>query len=72
VTLRPPEGIETAEIDPESGFLATTACPQTLREAYLAGTAPKEPCPLHPMNPVVDTFRRGVHGIVDLLRDLFK
>jgi penicillin-binding protein 1B len=72
VTLLPPEGIETAEIDPESGFLATTACPQTLREAYLAGTAPKEPCPLHPMNPVVDTFRRGVHGIVDLLRDLFK
>jgi len=72
VTLLPPEGIETAEIDPESGFLATTACPQTLREAYLAGTAPKEPCPLHPVNPVVDTFRRGVHGLVDLLRDLFK
>jgi penicillin-binding protein 1B len=72
VTLRPPEGIETAEIDPESGFLATTACPQTLREAYLSGTAPKEPCPLHPVNPVVDTFRRGVRSLGDLFRNLFK
>jgi penicillin-binding protein 1B len=72
VTLQPPEGIETAEIDPESGFLATTACPQTLREAYLSGTAPKDPCPLHPMNPVVDTFRRGVRDVGDFLRNLFK
>jgi penicillin-binding protein 1B len=72
VTLRPPEGIETAEIDPESGFLATTACPQTLREAYLSGTAPKDPCPLHPVNPVVDTFRRGLRGVGDFFRNLFK
>jgi hypothetical protein len=72
VTLRPPEGIETAEIDPESGFLATTACPRTLREAYLSGTAPKGPCPLHPVNPVVDTFRRGVRGLGDFFRNLFK
>ena len=61
-----------AEIDPESGFLATTACPQTLREAYLTGTAPKETCPLHPVNPVVDTFRRGLRGVGDFFRNLFK
>ena len=72
VTLRTPDGIEFAEIDPESGFLATTACPQTLREGYLSGTAPKEPCPLHPVNPVADTFRRGVRGLSDFLRNLFK
>jgi penicillin-binding protein 1B len=72
VTLRPPDGIDFAEIDPASGFLATTACPQTLREAYLTGTAPKEPCPLHPVNPIVDTFRRGVRGLVETFRDLFK
>ena len=72
VTLRPPEGIEFAEIDPESGFLATSACPQTLREAYLSGTAPKESCPLHPVNPVVDTFRRGVRSLGDYIRSLFK
>jgi len=72
VTLRPPEGVETAEIDPESGFLATTGCPQTLREAYLSGTAPKEYCPLHPVNAVVDTFRRGMRGVGDYFRNLFK
>jgi hypothetical protein len=72
VALRPPEGIEFAEIDTESGFLATTACPKTLREAYLSGTVPKEMCPLHPMNPVVDTFLRGVRGFGDIFLDLFK
>jgi len=72
VTLRPPDGIEFAEIDPESGLLATTACPQTLREAYLSGTAPRETCPLHPVNPVVDSFRRGVRSLGDYIRSLFK
>ncbi|OIP34170.1 MAG: hypothetical protein AUK27_08270 [Deltaproteobacteria bacterium CG2_30_66_27] len=72
VTLRPPDGIGFAEIDPESGFLATFACPQTLQEAYLSGTAPKESCPLHPGDPVVDTFRRGVRSLGDFIRNLFK
>ena len=67
-----PEGVETAVIDPESGYLATTSCSQTLREAYLTGTAPKETCPRHPVHPVVDTFRKGVRSIRDLLRNLFK
>jgi penicillin-binding protein 1B len=68
----PPEGVETAVIDPESGYLATTLCPQKLREAYLTGTAPKETCPLHPVNPVVDTLRKGMHSIRDFFRNLFK
>jgi len=68
----PPEGVETAVIDPESGYLATTSCPQTLREAYLAGTAPKETCPHHPVNVVVDTLRKGMRGIKDFFRNLFK
>jgi penicillin-binding protein 1B len=68
----PPEGIETAEIDPDSGYLATTGCPVTIREAYLAGTAPKETCPLHPVHPVVDTFRKGVRGLGEFFRNLFK
>ncbi len=72
VSLRPPEGIEFAEIDPESGYLATSACPQTLREAYLAGTAPTQTCPLHPVNPVVDTLRKGLRGIGEYIRNLFK
>jgi penicillin-binding protein 1B len=68
----PPEGVETAAIDPESGYLATASCPQTLTEAYLKGTAPKETCPQHPVNAVVDTLRKGMRGIGDFFRNLFK
>ncbi len=68
----PPEGIETAVIDPASGCLATSECPEELREAYLAGTAPKETCPLHPVNAVVDTLRKGMRGIGEFFRNLFK
>ncbi len=72
VVLSPPDGLEFAEIDPDSGFLATYACPLAIREAYLAGTAPKESCPLHPVIPVVDNFRKGMRGIGDYIRNLFK
>ncbi len=68
----PPEGVETAVIDPDSGYLATTSCPQPLREAYLTGTAPKETCPDHPVNPVVDTLRKGMRSLGDFFRNLFK
>ena len=67
-----PEGVEIAAIDPASGYLATASCPQTLPEAYLAGTAPKETCPQHPVNPVVDTLRKGVRSLGDFFRNLFK
>ena len=70
--LTRPEGVVIAAIDPESGYLATASCPQTLPEAYLAGTAPKETCPRHPANPVVDTLRRGVRSLGDFFRNLFK
>jgi len=67
----PPEGIETALIDPESGFLATEACPQTFRESYLTGTAPREPCPNHQENPVMDVVREKVLDIGGFFRKLF-
>ena len=72
VGLGPPEGIETAQIDPESGFLATSACPTQIPEAYLLGTAPKEMCPLHPASAVVDSVRKGLRGIGEFFRNLFK
>ena len=68
----PPEGIESAGIDPESGFLATSNCPQEIREEYLAGTAPKEACPLHPATPVVDSVRKGLRDFGEFLRNLFR
>jgi penicillin-binding protein 2D len=50
----PPKGIRTAVIDPKTGYLATSACPQTFREAYLKGTAPEKTCPEHPVNPAAN------------------
>ena len=70
--LSPPEGIETAIIDPVSGYLATSSCPQKFREAYLAGTSPKETCPRHRAIPGVDILRKGAQSVWDFFRNLFK
>jgi len=43
----PPAGIVTAVIDPVTGGLATTACPATASEVFLAGHVPTELCPEH-------------------------
>jgi penicillin-binding protein 1B len=42
-----PEGVVSAEIDPESGQLATSACPHVQTEYYLLGTQPVQFCPIH-------------------------
>jgi len=42
-----PEGVTTAQIDPQSGALATSACPQVVTDYYLLGTQPVQFCPLH-------------------------
>lgn len=42
-----PEGMETAEICPISGKLRTDKCPPGVKEVFVAGTAPKEPCDVH-------------------------
>jgi membrane carboxypeptidase/penicillin-binding protein len=43
----PPAGVTVAKIDPRSGGLATSACPQTIEEAFLEGQEPTVRCPLH-------------------------
>ncbi len=42
-----PAGIVFVDIDKDTGKLATPACPHVFREAFLAGTEPTEPCPIH-------------------------
>jgi penicillin-binding protein 1B len=42
-----PDGIVTAEVDPLSGELATSACPETRGEVFIAGSQPQEMCHLH-------------------------
>lgn len=68
----PPKGIETALIDPKTGYLATKSCPKTLTEAYLTGTAPKKTCPDHPVNPVADKIRKKMQDAGKTLNKLFR
>ncbi|MFI5396986.1 MAG: PBP1A family penicillin-binding protein [Candidatus Binatia bacterium] len=49
----PPPGIALVRIDPASGMLATPQCPESLDEAFYAGTEPTAPCPLHPVRSVL-------------------
>ncbi len=42
-----PDGIVSAEVDPESGELATSTCPKYYAEVFIAGTQPVELCHLH-------------------------
>ena len=42
-----PEGITFVEIDPETGKLATPACPTRFNEGFIAGTEPTQTCELH-------------------------
>ncbi|MDX1384482.1 MAG: penicillin-binding transpeptidase domain-containing protein, partial [Thermoanaerobaculia bacterium] len=43
----PPRGLEWVTIDPVSGGRITDACPDSLREVFVAGTAPRDACHLH-------------------------
>lgn len=43
----PPPGIAMANIDPASGQLATSACPEQMEEAFYEGQQPIGYCPLH-------------------------
>jgi penicillin-binding protein 1B len=42
-----PDGVVSAQIDPDSGQLATSACPRNVTDYYLLGTQPTQFCLLH-------------------------
>lgn len=42
-----PDGVVSSEVDPETGQLATSACPKSQSEYYLVGTQPTTFCQLH-------------------------
>ena len=42
-----PEGLESANIDPETGALAGDYCPLSTREWFRIGTAPQNQCEEH-------------------------
>jgi penicillin-binding protein 1B len=43
----PPPGVVLVRVDPASGQLATSECPETIDEAFYEGQEPTTPCPLH-------------------------
>ncbi len=45
--FEPPPGVVSVQIDPESGQLATAACPKVRTEFFVEGTQPVEMCHLH-------------------------
>jgi penicillin-binding protein 1B len=45
-----PSDIVTAEIDPDTGALATPACPRRATEVFISGTEPRQRCPIHQGN----------------------
>lgn len=48
-TFSVPSGIVTREVDPQTGRLATSRCPEAFTEMFMAGTEPTDYCPLHGM-----------------------
>ena len=50
-TFAAPDDITYAEIDRDTGKLATPRCERTMNEAFVAGTEPTEYCPLHSPEP---------------------
>jgi penicillin-binding protein 1A len=51
----PPGIVSGIEICPHSGLLATSNCPETVYETYLAGTEPTEECYIHQLGQMIDT-----------------
>lgn len=53
----PPRNIERLEIDPESGALAVSGCPDRRSEVFLVGTAPNEICDGRGIRAVAESDR---------------
>jgi penicillin-binding protein 1B len=47
VPFQVPSGVTFAEIDRDTGKLATPSCERTFNESFVVGTEPTEYCPLH-------------------------
>lgn len=52
VDFLPPETVVTINIDPATGYIATTDCPETQDEVYILGTEPALLCPEHGGDPL--------------------
>ena len=62
----PAPGIEFVSIDSESMLRATSDCPETYQEAFIAGTAPVDYCPLHSVHVATDVNEPSADGTVPI------
>jgi membrane carboxypeptidase/penicillin-binding protein len=58
-----PPGIVFADIDPETGLLATPRCPRSYQEAFLIDTEPNQFCYLHG-DGLWSRFGRAIRRII--------
>jgi penicillin-binding protein 1B len=68
VPFEPPEGIVFADIDPDTGQLATPNCPRTFSESFIAGTVPTQTCERH-RPPLPGRILSAVKGLFGIGRD---
>ena len=65
VDWKRPDDVITREIDPESGMLATSYCPQSHAEIFVAGTEPTSLCPVHSGSGEPSPFWRDNEPVLD-------
>jgi penicillin-binding protein 1B len=63
-----PDGVVFADIDKETGKLATDGCPKVIHEAFLAGTEPKDYCPVHGGQPGIPGISKILRGLASIFR----
>jgi len=69
----PPPGIVFRTVDRTNGYLATSRCSETIREAFLAGSEPTQPCPQHPDPTLEPTPEEpGQKGLFRKFLNLFR
>ncbi len=67
-----PPGMTHVQIDPASGLLATPACPSAVTELFIAGTEPRQMCPLHAADRGLPAVPKAVKGFFRKLRGIFR
>jgi penicillin-binding protein 1B len=60
--FKPPSGISSAKIDPDTGMLATPNCPSSRTEFFIAGTEPGESCSLHTVQVIIEEPAAALAG----------
>lgn len=71
-SFKPPKGVVKVAVDPETGKLATNACPNARTTYYVSGTEPTDYCDKHKGLPFGKHQHNGKKGknLIDRLLDL--